>query len=57
MEAFITNLVIFPSLKYGLISFANTGHGASPTEEILQWHLIDDHLGIPQNERHNWTKQ
>jgi hypothetical protein len=57
MEAFITNLIIFPSLEYGLVSFANIDVGAGAAEELLMWQLVDDKLGIPESDRFNWTKK
>jgi hypothetical protein len=55
-EAFGTNLVVFPTLKYGIVSFANTAETAAAAEETLMWHLVDEKLGIPEDERFNWTK-
>ena len=55
-EAFGTNLVVFPTLKYGIVSFANTAETAGAAEETLMWHLVDEKLGIPEDERFNWTK-
>jgi len=53
---FVTNLVFFPRLKYGLIAFANIADGAIWAEKTLFYHLIDEKLGIPKSERANWTE-
>jgi hypothetical protein len=57
MEAFGTNVIIFPALKYGLVAFGNTAVTANVVEEIIMWHLIDDKLKIPQAERFDWAEQ
>jgi len=57
MEAFGTNLIIFPALKYGIIAFANTAETSNIIEEILMWHLVDEKLGISKDERFDWSKQ
>lgn len=57
MEAFGTNLLVFPALKYGIIAFANTAETSNAIEEILMWHLVDEKLGIPKEERFDWTKR
>lgn len=57
MEAFGTNVIIFPALKYGIVSFANTAETSNAIEEILMWHLVDERLEIPKDERYDWSKQ
>jgi hypothetical protein len=57
MEAFVTLVVFFPRLKYGLVAFANSAKNVEPAEATLFWHLIDEKLGVPENERFNWTKK
>lgn len=57
LESFITQLYIFPRLKYGLVTFANTAHSLGPLEQTVLFHLIDEKLGIPESERFNFTKQ
>lgn len=55
MEAFGANVVFFPALKYGLVSFANTAVTSNAVEERLMWHLVDEKLGIPEKERFDWN--
>jgi len=55
VEAFGTNLIIFPSLNYGTIAFGNIASRSNFAEETLQWWLIDEKLGVPENERFDWN--
>jgi len=48
---------MFPALRYGLVSFANTAVTSGAVEERLIWHLVDDKLGVPENERFDWNKK
>jgi hypothetical protein len=57
MEAFGTNILIFPALKYGIVAFANTAETSNAIEEILMWHIVDQKLGISEDERYDWNKQ
>ncbi|TAQ87178.1 hypothetical protein B7494_g4491 [Chlorociboria aeruginascens] len=57
MEAFSTEIIFFPSLSYGLISFGNTAGTSFCAEQRLIWYLIDEKLGIPESERFNWNQQ
>ncbi|EXK25812.1 beta-lactamase [Fusarium oxysporum f. sp. lycopersici 4287] len=40
-----------PSIRYGVVAFANTVLTSNAVEEILTWNLIQDRLKIPENER------
>lgn len=55
-DSFGANVLFFPDLKYGIVSFANTAGTSNAVEEILMWHLVDEKLGIPKNERFDWSK-
>ena len=57
MEAFGAEAIFFPALKYGLTLFGNTGGSSNAAEERLMWHLIDEKLGIPEDERFDWNKK
>jgi hypothetical protein len=57
MEAFGAEAIFFPDLKYGLTLFGNTGGSSNSAEERLMWHLIDERLGISENERFDWNKK
>ena len=56
MEAFGAQVIFFPALNYGLVTFGNTAATSNMAEERLMWHLIDDKLGIPEEERFDWNK-
>ncbi|KAM3071256.1 hypothetical protein ACMFMF_007729 [Clarireedia jacksonii] len=56
MEAFGALVIFFPGLKYGLVSFGNTGMTSNFVEETMVFHLIDEKLKVPQGNRFDWTK-
>jgi len=43
-----------PRLKYGVVMFANTGGMAHMATAKLFFHLLDEKLGIKENERFDW---
>jgi hypothetical protein len=57
MIAFGTDVIFFPALNYGLVAFANTAITSNLLEQTLLWHLVDEHLNIPQKERFDWNKK
>jgi len=57
MEGFGTDVIIFPALRYGLVSFGNTGGTSNAVEAIVLWHLVDEKLGILEAERFDWNKK
>jgi CubicO group peptidase (beta-lactamase class C family) len=57
VEAFGAEVIFFPALKYGLVSFGNTAITSNAAEARLIWHLIDEKLGIPHKERFDWNKK
>ncbi|PQE06489.1 beta-lactamase-type transpeptidase fold domain containing protein [Rutstroemia sp. NJR-2017a WRK4] len=56
MEAFGALVIFFPALKYGLVSFGNTGMTSNFVEETMIFHLIDEKLKIPREDRFDWSK-
>jgi CubicO group peptidase (beta-lactamase class C family) len=54
-EAFGADVIFFPVLKYGIVAFGNTAMTSNFAEKALLWHLIDDMLEIPQDERFDWN--
>jgi hypothetical protein len=54
MEAFGTQLIFFPRLDYGLVTFGNTAATSNAAGIKLIWHLVDEKLGVPQGERFDW---
>ncbi|KAL3427988.1 penicillin-binding protein [Phlyctema vagabunda] len=53
-DAFAAEVFLFPDLNYGLVAFGNTAGTGNSAEEKLLWHLADEKLGIPENERFDW---
>jgi CubicO group peptidase (beta-lactamase class C family) len=54
MEAFGAQLIFFPKLNYGLVTFGNTAMSSNALGTKLIWHLVDEKLGIPKEERYPW---
>jgi CubicO group peptidase (beta-lactamase class C family) len=57
MEAFGAEVVFFPELQYGLVAFGNIAGWSNYAEERLIWHLVDEKLGTPKEERFDWNKK
>ena len=56
-DAFGTNIIMFPALKYGVVAFANTADSGNAAIEVLSWNLINDKLNVPENDRYDHVKQ
>ena len=54
MEAFGAELIFIPDLKYGITMFGNTAMTSNIAESLLMFHLVDEKLKIPQDERFDW---
>jgi hypothetical protein len=57
MEAFGAEIIFFPKLMYGIASLGNTGVTSNMVEERLMWHLIDEKIGVPEEDRFDWNKR
>jgi len=57
MEAFGALVVILPKIRYGLVAFGNIATRSNSAEEVLIWHLVDERLGIKEEERFDWNKK
>ncbi|KAE8450774.1 hypothetical protein EG329_005687 [Mollisiaceae sp. DMI_Dod_QoI] len=57
MNAFGTELILFPDKKFSVIAFANTAGTSNFVEQMLAFQLIDDKLGVPMEDRFDWNKQ
>ena len=42
---------------YGIVTLANTAVTSNAVEERLMCHLIDEKIGIPEEERFDWNKK
>lgn len=57
MISFGAEVIIFPKLNYGLVGLGNTAMTSNFVEWRALWHLVDEHLNIPHNERFDWHKK
>jgi CubicO group peptidase (beta-lactamase class C family) len=57
MEAFGAEVIFFPKLQYGIVSLGNTASTSNSVEERLMWHLIDEKLSVPEEDRFDWNKR
>ncbi|KAL6875186.1 beta-lactamase/transpeptidase-like protein [Trichoderma novae-zelandiae] len=56
MHAYGSEVYWFPEAKYGVVVFGNTAT-CHVVEEIVGWKLIDDRLGIPEQDRFDYGKR
>jgi len=56
-DAFGTNIMFFPALKYGVVGFANTAGTGNAVVEVLTWKLLNDKLKVPAHDRYNHIKK
>lgn len=57
LEAFGAEVIFFPSLKYGVVMFGNSGLTSNCAQLKLMWYLIDERLNVPENDRFDWNKK
>lgn len=55
METFGTEVYFFPDLDYGVITMGNTQISSNIVGQLMAWKLIDDKLGVPEEERWDWA--
>ncbi|CAK7200115.1 hypothetical protein SEUCBS139899_002805 [Sporothrix eucalyptigena] len=48
LEGMTATMILFPERDWGVLVFSNS---EGPGRETLAWHLIDEMLGVPQEER------
>ncbi|KAL9019974.1 MAG: hypothetical protein Q9185_002764 [Variospora sp. 1 TL-2023] len=49
--AYATQVYWLPELKYGLVTMANVAAPGNAAEETIAWKMVEDKLGVPENER------
>lgn len=54
MHAYGAEVYFFPDLDFGVVTFGNTAISSNALGLVLLWGLIDDKLGVPEDERHDW---
>ena len=57
MHAYGAEVYWFPDAKYGVVAFANTAGTSNAVEQVLAFELIADKLGIPEDNRYNFTEK
>jgi len=55
MHAYGAEVYFFPDHNYGIAAFGNTAGTSNAAEQVLAWHLIDEKLGIPKENRFDWV--
>ncbi|RYO74266.1 hypothetical protein DL766_001197 [Monosporascus sp. MC13-8B] len=51
MEAYGVEVFFFPDLDYGLVTMGNTAITSNIVGKLMAWKLINDKLGVPEEER------
>ncbi|KAL2062947.1 hypothetical protein VTL71DRAFT_6019 [Oculimacula yallundae] len=54
VEAFGSHVIFFPELGFGVCAFGNTGITSNVVELIAIWRLIDEKIGVKEEERFDW---
>lgn len=54
MHAYGAEVYFFPDLDFGIVTFGNTAMSSNALGLVLLWGLVDDKLGVPEDERHDW---
>lgn len=54
-HAYGAEVFFFPDLDFGVVMFGNTATSSNFVGRITVWKLVDDKLGIPEGERHDWA--
>lgn len=54
LPGFGTVMAFLPKLQWGVDVMANSVGGGSTVEQVLMHRLMDDLLGVPEEERFDW---
>ncbi|OTB11185.1 hypothetical protein K445DRAFT_68866 [Daldinia sp. EC12] len=57
MEAYGAEVYFLPDLGFGVVTLANTAVTSNMLGMELAWKLIDDKLGVPEEERFDWVSR
>lgn len=57
MNAFGAQLLLVPELQFGVIILANTAQTSNYAAQLLAFHLLDERLGIPREQRFDWNQR
>ncbi|ROW03036.1 hypothetical protein VMCG_05697 [Cytospora schulzeri] len=55
MHAYGAEVYFFPDLDFGVVTFGNTAVTSNGLGLVLLWGLVDDKLGVPEEDRHDWA--
>ncbi|CAI6098117.1 unnamed protein product [Clonostachys chloroleuca] len=56
MHAFGSQVYWLPEHKFGVVAFGNTLLSSNAAEDVLCYKLINDKLGLPEEDRHDYNK-
>jgi hypothetical protein len=56
MHAYGAEVYLLPDDEYAVVTFGNTAATSNGAALDLLWHLIDEKLDIPEDQRHDWGK-
>ncbi|OKL62779.1 hypothetical protein UA08_01859 [Talaromyces atroroseus] len=56
MNAFGAELILFPDLQYSVALLANTASTSNFAAKKIAFHLIDEKLGVPVEQRFDWDR-
>ncbi|KAI8960471.1 beta-lactamase/transpeptidase-like protein [Daldinia sp. FL1419] len=57
MEAYGAEVYFLPDLEFGVVTLGNTALTSNYVGIEIVWKLIDDKLGVPEEERYNWVSR
>lgn len=57
MHAYGAEVFFFPGLDFGVVTFGNTALSSNWVGRFVVWQLVDDKLGVPAQERHDWEAE
>ncbi|KAF3054971.1 hypothetical protein GL218_07608 [Daldinia childiae] len=57
MEAYGAEVYFLPDLGYGVVTLGNTAQTSNFVGMELAWKLIDDKLGVPEEQRFDWVSR
>ncbi|CAN8098298.1 unnamed protein product [Discula destructiva] len=57
MHAYGAEVFVFPGLDFGVVTFGNTAGTSNYVGLFAVWQLVDDRLGVPEEERFDWEAQ
>ncbi|KAJ5127047.1 beta-lactamase/transpeptidase-like protein [Penicillium atrosanguineum] len=57
MNAFGAQLLLIPEFQFGVIILANTAQTSNFAAQFLAYHLLDERLGVPGQQRFDWDRR